>query len=344
MGEKTASRRPTIRDVAAEAQVSTSTVSLYIQGDRRVSNGTGEKVAAAIKKLGYVPRSRGRAARRSTLFALLIEDYSLSAFPDALYGGIIHALEARAKRAGLGMLLAMTGDDQVLRILQEQQAGGVIILGGCPANDALAATLHARQIPLVLVDNYIPGLFVDSIVPDNYWGSYAAFQHLVELGHRRIAVIQGPPKYKTLTDRLWGALRAAADAGIDVPDEYCQPSISSGFPNKGYREMGRLLGLEDPPTAVFAISDKAARGALEAIKEAGLRVPDDISLVGFDDEAFSAHLTPALTTVRLDMRRLGELAVEQLVKRMNGDGGAPARIDVFNPLVIRESTASCRAD
>ena len=337
-------RRATIRDVAAEARVSTSTVSLYIRGDSRVSDDTGKKVAAAIAKLGYVPRSRRPPSRRSSLVALLVEDYSLLAFPDSIYGDLIHTIEAQARRAGLGMLLTVTGDDQAKRMLQEQQVGGVIVLGGSPSNDALACELCDQGYPLVLADNYVPGLFVDSILPDNYWGSYAAFQHLIQLGHRRIAIIEGPRKYRTLTDRLKGALHAAEDAGISLPTEYRQPSISQGYPNKGYREMKRLLALSNRPTAVFAISDRAARGALEAIKEAGLRVPDDISLVGFDDEAFAVHLVPSLTTVRFNMQRLGELAMEQILKRMNGDQSEPARINVYSPLVVRDSATLYETD
>ena len=168
----------------------------------------------------------------------------------------------------------------------------------------------------MLVDTYNANLPVDSIVPDNEWGGYNAFKHLVELGHRQIAIIEGPPKYKTLTDRRWGALRAAEELGVPIPPFYRHPSISSGYPKKGYREMKDLLALPQPPTAVFAVSDRAALGAIDAIKEAGLRVPEDISIVGFDDLANAEYAVPPLTTVHYAREEMGTFALQALLDRI----------------------------
>ncbi len=323
--------------------MSTSTVSLYIQGDSRVADGTAARIAAAIEKLGYVPRPR-RHQQRATLFGLLMEELSLTAFPEAIYGGIIQGIEERARALGYGMLVATIKEGELPQMIQDKQVAGVIILGGCPANDDLARELAARRFPVVLVDNYLIDTPhpIDAIVPDNEWGGYLAFKHLVELGHTRIAIIQGPRKYQTLTDRLWGALRAADDLQISIPLEYLQPSISSGFPNKGYREMKELLALPEPPTAVFAISDRAAFGALDAIREAGLRVPDDISLVGFDDVAHAEHALPPLTTVHYPRSRMGALALTRLVNRIDGRTDLPVRISVPTELIVRASTAPYR--
>lgn len=349
MGELTdelPSRRATIRDVAAEADVSIATVSLYMQGGKGVAGDTGERIAAAIKKLDYVPRPRaanGRAttSRKGNFIALLMEELSFMAFPEAIYGAVIRAIELEARRHEFGLLLATIEENRIPQSVRDNQVEGVIILGGSPTNDALAVELAARKVPLVLVDTYNANLPVDSIVPDNEWGGYNAFKHLVELGHRQIAVIEGPPKYKTLTDRRWGALRAAEEFGIPIPPFYRHPSISSGYPKKGYREMKDLLALPQPPTAVFAVSDRAALGAIDAIREAGLRVPEDISIVGFDDLANAEYAVPPLTTVHYAREEMGTFALQALLDRISNKSQAPTRTCVLTELVVRASTAPC---
>ena len=340
-------RRATIRDVAAEANVSIATVSLYLQGGKGVAGNTGERIAGAIAKLDYVPRPRtaaGRAVngRKGSLIALLMEELSLTSFPEAIYGAVIRAIEQEARRHELGLLLATVEVNRIPQSVRDNQVEGVIILGGSPANDALAVELAARRVPLVLVDTYNASLPVDSIVPDNEWGGYKAFQHLVELGHRRIAMIEGPAKYKTLTDRRWGALRAAEELGAAIPPYYRHPSISSGYPKKGYREMKQLLALPQPPTAVFAVSDRAALGAIDAIKEAGLRVPQDISIVGFDDLANAEHSLPPLTTVHYNREEMGASALRCLLDRIANSARAPTRTCILTELVVRASTAPCQ--
>jgi LacI family transcriptional regulator len=340
-------RRATIRDVAAEANVSIATVSLYLQGGKGVAGNTGERIAAAIKKLDYVPRpravnGRGAGGRKGDFIALLMEEMSLMAFPEAIYGAVIRAIEIEAREHGLGLVLATVEENRIPQAVRDNQVEGVIVLGGSPANDALAVELAARQVPLVLVDSYNANLPVDSIVPDNEWGGYNAYKHLVELGHDRIALIEGPPKYKTLTDRRWGALRAAEECGASIPPYYRHPSISSGYPKKGYREMKQFLALPQPPTAVFAVSDRAALGAIDAIREAGLRVPQDISIIGFDDLANAEHAVPPLTTVHYAREEMGTLAMQRLLARISRHAQAPTRTCVLTELVVRASTAPCR--
>jgi LacI family transcriptional regulator len=140
-------------------------------------------------------------------------------------------------------------------------------------------------------------------------------------------------------DRRWGALRAAEELGIPLRPEYRQPSISSGFPKKGYREMKELLSLSEPPTAVFAVSDRAALGAMEAIKEAGLRVPEDISVVGFDDAVDAEHSAPPLTTIHYARAQMGVLALATLLEMMEGKRDRPTRTCIHTELVVRSSTA-----
>jgi len=333
------SKRVTIREVAEEAGVSLSTVSLYTQGRDGVGEETGQKIADAISRLGYVRRQRSKRSQKSGFFGLLMENLSLSAFPETLYGAIIRSIETEAKSHGYSMVLSVIEEDVIPRMVENNQVDGLIILGGSPLNDAVALRLAERNTPLVLLDNHIPGAAIDSIVPDNEWGGYSAIRHLVELGHRRIAILQGPAKYKTLTDRLWGAKRAAHELGIDIPSAYLPPAQSSGQPLKGYKEMRALLELSELPTALFAVSDKTAFGALEAIREAGLSVPEDISLIGFDNEVRSEHTSPPLTTIHLPKRYLGSLAMRHLIAQIENPSDRPVRICVPTRLIERSSTA-----
>jgi LacI family transcriptional regulator len=340
MSSTSVRKRPTIRDVAAAAGVSISTVSLYAQGAQRVTEETGQRISLAMQQLGYVYRARGRNGekRRPALFGLLIEELPKRAFPQRFYGSAIGAIETLAAQHGYSMLFSSTHEDNIPPMVLEEQVAGVIVVGGGPTNDTLAVKLVEHGASIVLLDSYVPGLQIDSVLPDNQGGGYAAIKHLVDLGHRRIAIIEGPRKYRTLTDRLWGALRAADDYGIQIPAHYRQPSISSGVPRKGYGEMKQLLALAQPPTAVFAVSDRAAMGAMDAIRKAELRIPEDISLVGFDDEAYGEHATPPLTTVHYDAEVMGKLAMHRLLDLIAGQGSSPMRMQVLTELVIRQTT------
>ena len=344
MTDKALSKRVTIRDVAAEAGVSLSTVSLHTQGRDGVGAETAQRIAAAIEKLGYVPRPRNGRKQSGGFFGLFLEKLSLSAFPETIYGAIIHAIEVEAKLHGYSMVVSVIEEEGIPHIVAQGKVKGLIILGGSPLNDAVAQRIAEyapeRKLPLILLDNHIPGAAISSIVPDNEWGGYSALQHLVDLGHRRIAILQGPKKYKTLTDRLWGARRAAHDAGIEIPPEYQPYDQSSGQPRKGYREMQALLSLPEIPTAVFAVSDKTAFGALDAIRDAGLRVPEDISVVGFDNEVRSQHTSPPLTTVHLPKRYMGKLAMRRLVAQIENPRVRFERICVPTRLMERSSTAA----
>jgi LacI family transcriptional regulator len=340
MSSRSSHRRATIRDVAAAANVSISTVSLFMQGSSSVAEETGQRIADAIAKLGYTPRRRNND--QPQLFGLLMEELSAPAYPQAVYGGVVRGLESAAKQANYSMLYASVQEEGIPQIIVDGQVRGVILLGGCPANDRLAVSLAQRKFPCVLLDNHITGLAADSVLADNEFGGHQAFSHLAELGHTRIAIIEGPRKYHTLADRQLGAFRAAHERGITIPPEYRQPSISSGFPNKGYREMKELLRLKQRPTAVFVVSDRAAFGALEAAKEIGLRVPDDISIVGFDDEVWAEHAKPPLTTVRYPRQEMGAMAMERLLRRIENPSTPPFRTHLYTELVVRMSSAPPR--
>ena len=212
------------------------------------------------------------------------------------------------------------------------------MIGGGDVTDALIARLVDSNVPVLLVDNESWLQEIDSVMVDNHRGAYLAIQHLIELGHRRIAIICGPAKYKTLQQRLHGYIAALTDAGIRIDAQLIQPSISQGQPRKGYREMQQLLALDSRPTAVFAVSDRSAFGALDAIRETELRVPEDISLVGFDNVNSSIHTYPPLTTVGADRQAMGTSAMRRMHDLVRGKTTSPIKIVVYMHLVVRQST------
>lgn len=331
----------TIRDVAEAAGVSTAAVSLYLNDRPGISQATRERIAAVIQTLGYVPRGSARRAAGSFI-GLLVERLPLPVHNDHFYAGVVQGLQAEAERMGYHLMLSVVDPEQrgLPRAIAEQQVSGVIAVGGGDVTDTLLDRLADEGIPLVAVDNLSMSRQIDCVLTDNQHGAYQLTQHLLDLGHRRIAIILGPPKYKSLVERYHGYREALLNAGITPDEALIQPSISQGIPRKGYREMQRLLQLDPRPTAVFAVSDRTAVGALDALREHGLRVPEDISLVGFDGIALGEHADPPLTTVRTRNYEMGVVAVQRLDALLNGRGTAPMKIVLYADLTIRQSTSA----
>jgi DNA-binding LacI/PurR family transcriptional regulator len=339
---------PTIKDVAEEAGVSISAVSLYLNDRAGISQETRKRIAAAVEGLGYQPRANGRKAKKAPSAAtryigLLTE--KLPIYSDHFYAEVIHAMQAEAERLGYGLVLGTLDPSKpdLPRVVTEQHVSGHIVIGGGDVTDELITRLAESKAPLLLVDNESWLQEIDSVMVDNHRGAYLATQHLIELGHRRIAIICGPAKYKTLQQRLHGYVAAQTDAGIRIDERYVQPSISKGQPRKGYLEMQQLLALDSRPTAVFAVSDRSAFGALDAIREAGLRVPDDISLVGFDNVNSAIHTYPPLTTVGADRQAMGTSAMRRMHDLLRGKAASPLKIVVYMHLVVRQSTKPPRS-
>jgi LacI family transcriptional regulator len=331
--------RRTAYDVAREAGVSLSAVSLVLNGKRGVSDETRQRVLAVAERLGYERRARSQRP----VIGLLIERLPVPAYVYPAVGLMIHGVESEAARLDYHLLLASLdpGTMQLPAMVTERQVSGLIVLGGGDISDAYIRMLVTGGLPIVLADNFVDGLALPCVLADNEMGTYLATRHLIDLGHHRIALLEGPRKYKTLTERRAGYMRALGQEQLS-PDPALMIKPLQGSPRKGYREMQSLLALprNQWPTAVVAISDKTALGALDALKDAGLRVPDDMALVGFDDIAESAHVVPALTTVRLPMQEIGECAVRCLIKAMHGGQALPTKTVLYTELIVRESSGA----
>lgn len=341
-----------LRDIATASGVSVAAASLALNGRDGVSDETRRRVVAAAESLGYVRRAdRPRRPARGFL-GFVIEQLPFPVFADIFYGEVVHGIDEEAHELGFSTGFTVVQGERpvearakVRQMLQGNRVRGLIVIGGSNLIDELVRELARQPVPLVLLDNYLLDLPLDGVEMDHKVGGYLATRHLIELGHREIGFIAGPAKYRTLGDRADGYRRALGDAGLPIdPELIAVPSGASGG-KKGYHEMRDLLARPRRPTAVFAVSDKAAFGAIDAVREAGLRLPADLSLVGFDDVHEASLLDPPLTTISVPKRLMGRLAVRVLADRLGiaAEGAfsiaSPAKVVVPVGLVVRGSTA-----
>jgi len=336
-----AKRRSNIRDVAAAANVSPSAVSLVIRGRPGVADKTRERVWAAISELGYELPVAPSAATKTQAVYLLIELGTLPVVLDVFYGDIIRGFQAEAQRLGYQVLLHMYDSSaDTPALLKESfpdEARGLVVANDGDIRPELIFQMQELDLPLVLIENQATDHRLDCVLGDNFVAGYAVTRHFIDKGHRSIAILRGPTKYSSLVDRLRGCLAAFAEAGLQIPEEF-MPIPVSGTPKKGYLQMREILQLPNRPTAVVAVSDKTAFGAMEAIKEAGLRMPSDIAIAGIDNVHESAYSHPSLTTFNMPRHEMGVVAMRKLHYLIAADRQPPAKTILYGDLIVREST------
>lgn len=337
-------KAPTMRDIAAAAGVSLSTVSLVVNAKPGVAPDRRERVLKAIKELGYVSDGHPSTAIETKVFGLLMESLSEASRSEGFYTRIVSGIEDTAYQLGYQVLLHVYRPDidpiNSLRELMGRDIDGLVIANDGDVTPELIRKIAAAGVPMVLVENY-QTIRIHSVTADNFSAGHIMTEYLIRLGHRRIGALCGPAKYSSLRDRLRGHVVAMSENGLPV-DPALQPLPVSGNPRKGYVQMQQLLALPEPPTAVFAVSDRAAIGAMDAIKDAGLRIPDDISVVGIDDIRDSAYSTPPLTTFSVPKYDLGRTAVYVLHDLISGKPIPPARTVLLGKLVERNSAGAPR--
>ena len=311
-------RSLTLKAIAAHLGVSATTVSRSLngQGDRyRISEKTQGAVRRLARRLDFSPNplARGLRLKKTATIGLVIPDIS-----NPFFARIAHCVTVVARDHRHSVLLADSQEQTRLEIasiaaLLRRHVDGLIL---CPVGiaDAHLRPLVRGPVPVVLADRHFPRLALPSVTSDNLGGANAATCHLIAAGHRRIGLLQGLPKTSTNQDRLKGYRRALAthgirnDAGLVVGDSFLEDS--------GYRAAKRLLRSRPRPTALFALGNLIALGALRAIAEAGFRIPADISLIAFDDHPYAEHLASPVTTVAQDADALGRLAADTLFSRV----------------------------
>ncbi len=343
--------RLTIADVARKAGVSTATVSHVINNTRFVSDETRQKVEDAIAALGYAPSAVARSlvTNVSQIIGVVVSDVTNPFFP-----AMVRGIEEKTLASRYNMLLGNTDEDPVreediVRLMTRQRVDGLIIAPTgvrCPPLIALAET----GVPIVQVDRTSPALSAPLVAVDNEEGAYQAVKYLIRLGHLRIACLVGIEAISTQIERLNGWKRALCEAGLPAdenlvvradPRFYGTLSDAAGAiaPIRPAPDRGKLASVDDvlqdlleslrPPTAVFAVTNQLALGTLYALRARGLRFPDDISLVSFDDPDWAPLFSPPLTTVRQPAYRLGQAAADLLLHMINHEPAEPpARLRV----------------
>ncbi|MGP4007442.1 LacI family DNA-binding transcriptional regulator [Streptomyces sp. 4N124] len=336
-----------IKDVARAAGVSVGTVSNVINRPDSVATETRARVLSAIDRLGYVRSESARQLRagRSRIMGLLVLDMGNPFFVDVARGA-----ERAARQAGLGVMVCNSAQSageeaDYLSLFAEQRVRGVLLT----PTDASGRNIDAFRrhgIPFVLVDRVAEGTTECSVSVDDVAGGALAVRHLVDAGHRSIAYVSGPPGLNQVRDRRTGALNALTEAGLgpgalrELPTE--RLDVAAG------RDAGaRLLGLADRPTAVFCANDLLALGVLQAMYAAGVGVPDDLAIVGYDDIEFAAAAAVPLTSVRQPAVTMGALAAELLLEETDAESTGPRRHEhrrvVLQPeLVVRRSSLAAR--
>lgn len=332
----------TIADVATQAGVSVATVSRVINKTAQATPQTRDKVLRAITALDYHPNLPARNLRRHQTGAILILTPNMT---NPFYASILMGIGDTAAKLGSAAFICNTGDDPArstaaLDRLRRHQADGAIILS--IDTDATWLTDYAAQFPIVQCAEFQPGRPIAHVSIDNYTASRDVMAYLLGLGHRRIAHISAANSYQSTAARLAGYCDATAKAGLPWrPDYVTQGSADYSFAS-GKQAAQHLLGLENPPTALYCISDTLALGALVAAQESGLRVPDDISITGFDNVTETEMIRPYLTTLAQPCYELGQTATRMLDDLINHR--APALECVLgHRLVIRESSAAVPA-
>ena len=333
-----------IKDVARHAGVSVGTVSNVINRPDSVAEQTRIRVQAAIAELGYVRSEYARQLRagQSRIMGLLVLDMGNPFFVDVARGA-----ERSARKAGLGVMVCNSNQSardeaEYLALFAEQRVRGVLLT---PSDDAgqNAENLRRNGIPYVLVDRVGTGDEGCSVSVDDVAGGALAVRHLVDAGHRNIAYVSGPARLRQIRDRRAGALAALAESGLG-PEALTELPTETLDVAAGRDAGARLLGLMRRPTAVFCANDLLALGVLQALFTAGVDVPREMAIVGYDDIEFASAAAVPLTSVRQPAATMGSLAAELLLEETDAGGTHEHRQVVLQPeLVVRGSTLIGRA-
>jgi LacI family repressor for deo operon, udp, cdd, tsx, nupC, and nupG len=334
---------PNIYDVAKQAGVSTATVSRALSQPHVVAPSTRRRVHAAIDRLGFTPNAAAKNLRTLRTAKLLVTVPDLS---NPFFAQILQGIEDAAQQEEYAVLVGDTQHDPAREekyalMLRRKEADGLIFLGHRLPKEAaaLVRSMPPGRAPVVNGCEFSPKLGIPSIHIDNAKAASDAMEHLFKLGHKRIGIVTGPLVSPLSRDRLDGAMARArkAHADRDLVVTHGDFSIESGAV-----AAERLLGRAQPPTAIFCFNDEMAMGALETARRRGLRVPHELSVVGFDDIRYARLLDPPLTTVAQPMRQIGEGTVRLLLEILRGSGPAPQSMTLPHTLTIRSSTAPPR--
>lgn len=315
-------RRITIKDIAAESGVSLSTVSLVMNNNPRISQATRERVLQTIERLGYQPNRMARALawRRSRTLAVLLPQLRHT-FADVYFGEILSGIHDRASKLGYKIMLEVARQEFVerkehLQLFDQKIVDGILFVGANERHRFLADFADGQR-PFLLVNNYSKVHPLNYVVSNYRYGAWQAAQHLVRLGHRHIGCIAGGlSEIQTSRDILDAFREVLAEQRIPFSDDW----LADGWLTEegGAKATASLLERHPELTAIFALNDKMALGAIRQLTDQHIRVPEDVAVVGFDDIPQASYAVPSLTTVHQPLYEIGKLACERLIELIHG--------------------------
>jgi LacI family transcriptional regulator len=332
----------TIKDIADRAGVSKTTVSRVLNRKPDVDEQTKNKIQEIIKETGYSPSlmAKNLATGKTNFLGLLVPTLTHPWIMEVTQG-IAEGIEDSEYELALFTTSNRNKNQELIeKAINSGLTDGLIVLLSSDNKDFLSQ-IHNRQFPIILIGDRFLSNDIACVTAANKNGSYLATRHLVELGHRRIGFVEGPPEFLCSRERLEGYKMALNDSGMQFDEhmvKYGDLLEESGFKAiAAWAESGNL------PSAVFLSSDEMASGALRACKEAGLEVPENISIVGFDDIPKAAFIDPPLTTVRQPMRAMGKTGVEILINQIVRKDREPVRIELETDLIVRNSSGPIKS-
>jgi DNA-binding LacI/PurR family transcriptional regulator len=353
----------TIKDVAQLAGISKTLVSRYINNQKGVSPESQQKIMAAIKELNYRPNgiARSLVLQKTHTIGIVVDDLCAT-FIFRLIEGLERGAEEFDKDEKYNVIFCNSNGDiarkeRHINFLTQGRVDGIVIYGSLVYDDGLIQQLAQANYPFMLIENDIEGVDVDKVVIDNIGGAFTATEHLIKLGHRRIAHIGGNMNLKITLDRMNGYVRALQKYNVPVDqsliifpdfsdvDEWKKRDESMSqylFFDRGYVEMKKLIEKGQVPEAIFFATDLSAFGAIKALVEAGLKVPEDVSIIGFDDEytAAGSFGCKPITTMRQPLKQAGYVGIQKLVHSLAYPHAPKERILLKTELIIRDSTCA----
>lgn len=326
-----------IKDVARAAGVSISTVSRALTNSPLVNQETAARIKRIAEEVHYTASAVGRGLVTGKTRAVGVV---VTTITDPFVGEVVGGVEEVANEHGYTMLLACAHADPhreiaIVRSFEERRLDGVLVAAS-RVGALYLPQMSAMKVPVVLINRFHPGDFTYSVMIDNVAAANVATRHLIELGHRRIGYVADRFGLQSDTDRFAGYREALAEADLPFRPELV--AHGDGEPRGGMQAMQKLLSLRERPTAVFCYNDMSALGALRALQRRQIQVPQEVSLVGFDDLFFASYMQPPLTTIRQPMRKIGRHAMTLLLRLLAGEQ-VEEMVAVKGKLIVRSSTA-----
>ncbi len=329
-----------MKTIAKQVGLSPATVSRVFHSPHLVSLKTRDKVMNAVRESGYIYNAAAKdfSSKKSTVIGVLVPT------ADALFGNTLCGIQNVTMGIGYSTIQGVTNYDleteqKLLRQFQERRVAGIIMTGLVTGQEKLIESLADSGLPIVIVWEKLTDSRFNFVGFDNKNGGKIATEYLISLGHRRIGMLVGPfTKVSRVKKRLDGYLEALRENNIEPDDSLIMERLPRYI--EGAEAMAGLLSLDNPPTAVFAASDALAVGAMHEVHQRGLRVPNDISIIGFDDADVAAFLNPPLTTIRVDAYKLGVIAAETIVGLAKGEILDPRHYTLGTDLIVRKSCAA----